>query len=196
MLGFLTSFILFFAEAGQAAPNTDSAWGKFVHFWETWMNIPGFEGWRFFNLLVFVLIGTYLLKKPLTQAFKDKREEIRAELIKAEEERQAAITKLTDAEAQLARLDSEKSQVLKNAEVEAEAERKRLAEEAESDVARMRAQADSEIKRKTAQERMKLRRFSAEESIRLAEEKINQAMNTQKDGELVKANIQSIGGLK
>ncbi len=45
----------------------------------------------------------YLLKKPLTNAFKAKRETIRAELIKAEEERQAALAQLTATEAKLSR---------------------------------------------------------------------------------------------
>ncbi len=195
MLAFFTNLVLIFAEAASAA-DAESGWGKFLHFWETYMNYPGFEAWRFINLLVFVLVLIYLLKKPLTGAFKARRESIRADLIKAEEERQAAITELTEAEAQLARLDTEQAQVLKNAEIEAEAEQKRLALETENDVTRMKGQAESEIRRKTLQERMKLKRFSAEESIRLAEEKIRNAMNAQKDAELVKANIQSIGGLK
>ncbi len=195
MLAFFTNLILIFAENAHEV-NPDSAWGKFVHFWNTYMNYPGFEAWRFLNLLIFVLVMIYLLKKPLTKAFKDKREAIRADLIKAEEERQAAITELTDAEAQLAMLESEKAQVIENAMSEAGAEQVRLVQEAEIDIARMKAQAESEIRRKTLQERMKLKRYSAEESIRLAEEKIRNAMNAQKDADLVKANIQSIGGAK
>jgi len=195
MLAFFTNLFLIFAEAASTA-DAESGWGKFLHFWESYMNYPGFEAWRFINLFVFVLVMVYLLKKPLTSAFKAKREAIRADLIRAEEERQAAITELTNAEAQLARLDAEQAQILKNAEVEAEAEKKRLALETENDIQRLKGQAESEILRRTLQERMKLKRFSAEESIRLAEEKIRNAMNAQTDAELVKANIQSIGGLK
>jgi F0F1-type ATP synthase membrane subunit b/b' len=56
-------------------------------------------------------------------------------------------------------------------------------------------QATSEIERKAQQVRLELRRFSAEESVRLAEQKIKQNINAAKDAELIKANIQSIGGL-
>ncbi len=195
MLAIFTNFVLLFAEAA-GAEHSESTWGKFVHFWNEYLNYPGFEAWRFFNLLVFVLIGIYLLRKPLSNAFKAKRELIRADLIKAEEERQAAITELTDAEAKLAQLDFEKSDIINGAKAEAEAERKRIAEEAENDINRMKGQAQSEITRKTQQANLKLRRFSAEESIRRAEERIKEAMNAQKDSELVRANIQSIGGLK
>jgi len=195
MLGFLSNLILLFAESGNATENAGSSWEKFVEFWNQYLDYPGFEAWRFFNLLIFILVMVYLIRKPLTEAFKAKRESIRAELIKAEEERQSAITVLTDAEANLARLDSEKAQIIENSKSEASAESKRIREEAENDIARMRGQAESEISRKTQQARSKLRRFSAEESIRLAEEKIKNAMNASKDSELVKANIQSIGGM-
>ena len=194
MLAFISNLVFLFAETTSTAANPDSAWGRFVQWWDTYLNYPGFEAWRFFNLGVFLLVVAYLLKKPLSNAFKAKREAIRADLIKAEEERQAAITELTDAEAQLARLDAEKAQVIEDAKTEAAAEKARIEEEAANDISRMRGQADNEIRRKQQQAKAQLRRYSAEESIRKAEEKIRQAMDAQKDGELVKANIQSIGG--
>ncbi len=195
MLTFLSNLILLFAEGGGAAAES----GGFMAWWyknaDPYLNYPGFEIWRFINLAIFIAIMVYLLKKPLSEAFKAKREAIRADLIKAEEERQAALAKLSEVEIKLERLDSEKSEVAVNAKAEAEAERQRLSEEAETDAMRLREQAENEITRKSQQVRSKLRRFSAEESIRLAEEKIKQKMNTQKDAELVRANIQSIGGM-
>ncbi len=162
---------------------------------DPYLNYPGFELWRFLNLAIFVGLMVYILKKPLSEAFKARREAIRADLIKAEEERQAAIAKLTEAEVKMSQLEADKSVVVANAKAESEAEKARLAEEAELDAERLRSQAENEIERKTQQVRSKLKRFSAEESIRLAEERIKQAMNTQKDAELVKANIRSIGGM-
>jgi ATP synthase F0 subunit b len=178
MLAFIYSFILIFAEGG-------------VHWW----NYPGFEAWKFLNLAIFVGILVYLLRKPLSGAFKAKREAIRAELIKAEEEKQAALAKLTSAEAKLARIDSESDEIVEKAQQEAAAEKARILREAEEEANRLRSQAESEIERKAQQVRLELRRYSAEESIRLAEEKIKQNINPAKDAQLVKANIQSIGGL-
>lgn len=160
-----------------------------------WWNYPGFEAWKFLNLGIFVLILVYLLRKPLSGAFKAKREAIRAELIKAEEEKQAALSSLTLAEAKLARVESESEEIVERARREAEEEKARILREAEEEIARLRAQAESEIERKAQQVRLELRRFSAEESIRLAEEKIKQNLDAAKDAQLVKANIQSIGGL-
>jgi F0F1-type ATP synthase membrane subunit b/b' len=187
------SFILLFAETAGA--HGASGWDNFLHFWNAYFNYPGFELWRFFNLAIFIAIMIYLLRKPLSSAFKTKRETIRAELIKAEQARQAALTQLTATEAKLARLDTEAETVRQRAAQEAEAEKTRIAEQTEFEISKLREQANSEIERAGKQIKTELRRFSAEESIRLAEEKIRREINPQTDARLVKANIQSIGGL-
>ena len=170
--------------------------GGFYSQVEPYLNYPGFEAWKFLNLGIFVAILVYLLKKPLSEAFKAKREAIRAELIKAEEERQAALAQLTETEARLALLDSEAGQVIEKARLEAESEKKRITREAEEEAERLRRQATTEITRKNQQVRAELRRYSAEESIRLAEARLKSEINAQKDAQLVKAGIQAIGGLK
>ncbi len=191
MSAFIYSFIFIFAEAGHAASGEGGGYAKL----EPYLNYPGFEAWKFINLAIFIAIMVYLLRKPLSEAFKARREAIRAELIRAEENRQAALAQLTATEAKLAALDSEANQVLEKARLEAEAEKTRILTQTEEDINRLQKQSESEIGRLSQQTRAELRRFSAEESIRLAEEKIRQQINAQKDAQLVRENIQSIGGL-
>jgi len=81
------------------------------------------------------------------------------------------------------------------AEQEAAAEKSRITEQTEFEINKLREQAIGEIERKNQLARLELRRFSAEESIRLAEEKIRREINPEKDARLVRANIESIGGL-
>ncbi len=169
--------------------------GGFTAFYNKYLNYPGFEAWKFVNLAIFVGLLIYLVKKPLSEAFKTKRDAIRAELIKAEEEKQGALKQLTSAEAKLAGLENEKAAVLKKAEQEAEAEARRLAEQADLDVQRLQEQTGGEISRLQKLTMVQLRRFSAEESIRLAEEKLRAQIDTAKDSQLVKGGIASIGGL-
>jgi len=193
MLAFVFNFLLLTAEVGSA--RSESGWGKFLHFYNEYLNYPGFEAWRFFNLALFVAIMIYLLKKPLTDAFKAKRETIRAELIKAEEEKQAALAQLTATEAKLARLDQEAQAIRQRAEAEANAEKSRIQEQTEFEISKLHEQANGEIERKSKLARLELRRLTAEESIRLAEEKIRREISAEKDAQLVRASIQSIGGL-
>lgn len=187
MSALILSFFLLLAGGGSSG----GWWGKI----EPYVNYPGFEAWKFLNLGIFIAILVYLLKKPLSEAFKAKRETIRAELIKAEEEKQAALAQLTAVEAKLARLGAEKEEIIEKAKEEAKQEKKRITEETKAEVQRLQAQIDSEIGRKIEQIKARLRRFSAEESIRLAEEKLKAQINAEKDVELVKAGIKAIGGL-
>jgi F0F1-type ATP synthase membrane subunit b/b' len=102
---------------------------------------------------------------------------------------------LTSAEAKLAGLDNEKAEILKKADVEAAAEKQRIAEETDDDVRRLREQVSSEVERLEKQIFVRLKQFSANESVRLAEEKLKAQMDQDKDSRLVKSGIASIGGL-
>jgi F-type H+-transporting ATPase subunit b len=196
MTAFLFNIVFLFT---AEAPHGGAPSGGIMGWWNTtgsqYLNYPGFEAWKFLNLAVFIFIIYKLVNKPLSAAFKAKRETIRAELIKAEEEKQDALQQLTAMEARLAALETEKAQILERAVTEAEAEKKRLLEQTETDIARIRSQIEAEITRLVQQARAELRKFSAEESIRLAEAKLRSQITPESDARLVKAGIQSIGGL-
>src|ERR1041384_6833944 len=72
-----------------------------------WWNIPSFEFWRWLNLLIFVVLFIYILRRPVSEAMRARREGIRRDLMRAQEERNAALAKLEEVEARLARLDEE-----------------------------------------------------------------------------------------
>jgi F0F1-type ATP synthase membrane subunit b/b' len=190
MFAIIHSTILLFVEA-----STRSTWSAFRQFFDQYFNVPGFELWKFINLAIFISILVYLLKKPLGETFKAKRDAIRADLIKAEQEKESALTRLTAIEARLAQLETEKQSILDKAKQEAEEERRRLSEQTRLDIARLREQADAEIARLALQKNAELRRFSAEESIKLAEQKLRSQIGADTDARLVKASIQEIGGL-
>jgi len=188
MFALVYKLIFVFAESGHAESGV-------LKFYNEWLNIPGFEAWKFINLGIFIALMAYFLKKPLSDAFTAKRDAIRAELIKAEEEKQAALARLSDVEARLASLESEVSSILARASDEAAEDKKRVSEQTEIEIKRLRDQVNSEILRLTHQTKAELRRFSAEESIRLAEEKLRERIDSAQDSILVKANINAIGGL-
>ena len=186
MFAFIYSLVLFAAEGGSSG---------FMKFYNDYLNIPGFEAWKFLNLAIFLGILIYLLNKPLGEAFRAKREVIRAELIKAEQEKQAALEKLAAAEAKLTSLENDKNAILDQARREAEAERSRLAEQTDLEIQKLRAQTDGEIGRIGQIARNDLRRFSAAESVRRAEEKLRARIDGASDARLVRASINEIGGL-
>ena len=166
-----------------------------MQFYNDYLNIPGFEIWKFINLAIFIGILVYLLRKPLSEKFKARRDAIRADLIRAEEEKKAALARLTAIEGRLAQLEQEKQAILERAKAESEDERRRLTEQTKAEMARLRAQADAEIARLGAQKMAELRRFTAEESIRLAEQRLRTQIGAETDSRLIKAGINEIGGL-
>lgn len=164
-------------------------------FWNDYINIPGFEIWKFINLTIFVAVLFFLLKKPLSAAFKAKRESIRAELIKAEEEKKAAMVQLASVEAKLAGAPTEIETLNAEAHSEINEEKARLSAQAEAEAAKLREQAKGEVIRLGQVAKLELRRFGVNESLRLAEEKLKADVTPQVDEKLIKAGIQSIGGL-
>ncbi len=189
MLAFFTSFLLL----AEAAHGSQPAW---LETYNKYLNYPGFEGWKFLNLAIFVGILVYLLKKPLSAAFKAKRESIRAALIKAEAEKQAALKTLAETDSKLAGLEAEKSAILQQASDEAAAEKLRINEQAAAETRKLREQAEAEIDRLAKLNRHDLKKFAAEESIRLAEAKLRSNIDAAADAKLVDAGIKAVGGLK
>src|SRR4026207_2132182 len=143
MFAFFYNVFFLLAESGAHA----ATGGGFTEFYNKYLNYPGFEAWKFVNLAIFVGFLIYIGRKKVSPKFVAKREEIRSELIKAEEEKQAALAQLTAAESKLAAIESEKTAILKRAREEAEAERANILQQTESDIAKMREQADNEINR-------------------------------------------------
>lgn len=180
----LFQFLLFFApEAEHAAARGTS------DFYNTYLNYPGFEAWKFINLFIFVGALVYILRRPLSNAFKSKREQIRQELIRAQQEREAAEAKLNEVDARLSNLETETARLRQQAEREAAAENARITEQTEADIEKMRENARREIEAASAQARRELKRFSADESIRLAEEMLRRDLKSDDAARLVNASI-------
>ena len=129
---------------------------------------------------IFVAVLIYLLKKPLSDAFKAKREAIRAELIKAEEEKQAALAQLTAAEAKLAALEAEKAAVLKKANDEADAEKRRLLEQTETEITKLKEQTTGEIRGLPSRRGPSFEGFQPKKAFGLAEEKLRAQIDASK----------------
>ncbi len=183
MLFALKLFILFSeaAEAGAATP---------------WWNKPGLEVWKFINLFIFVFALVYILRRPISDAMRARREGIRRDLMRAQEERNAALAKLEEVEARLARLDDEVASVREQSQREAAEERERIKRATEEESQKLREQARREIESAGKAARQELRQYTAEQSVRLAEEVIRREMRPEDDARLVNLQVEELGGVK
>jgi F-type H+-transporting ATPase subunit b len=161
-----------------------------------WWNIPGLELWKIFNLLLFVGLLVYLLRRPISESLRARREGIRRDLLRAREERDIALAKLEEVNARLARLDEEVAAVRAQAQKEAAEERQRIDRSTEEDARKLGEQAQREIESAAKAARQELRRFAAEQSVRLAEEMIRRDMRPEDDARLVNEYVEDLGGIK
>jgi len=161
-----------------------------------WYNYPGWEVWRFLNLLLFVGLLVFLLRRPIGASLTARRDTIRRELMRAQEERRAALAKLEEVEARLARLDAEVETVRAQAKREAEAERESITRATAEETRRLREQAQREIESAGKVARQDLRRYAAEQSVRLAEDLIRRDIGAEDDTRLMNDYIGELGGIK
>ena len=160
----------------------------------SWWNYPGFELWKFGNLFLFVGVLYFILRKPISESMHARREGIRRDLMRAQEERNAALAKLEEVEARLSRLNAEVESVREQARKDAQAEQERIARSTEEDARKLREQAVREIESAGKAARQDLRRFAAEQSVQLAEEMIRRDIRPEDDARLVNLSIEELGG--
>ena len=161
-----------------------------------WYNIPGFEAWKVFNLVVFTGLLIYVLRRPVGESLRTRREGIRQQLMRAQEERDAANAKLKEVDARLANLEGEVAAVRQQALREAAEEQERIKRSAEDDARKLREQAQREIESAGKVARQQLRRFAAEQSVRLAEEMIRRELRPEDDVRLLNGYVEDLGGVR
>jgi ATP synthase F0 subunit b len=147
------------------------------------------------NLLLFVGLMYYFLRRPIKEAFRARQESIRDELMRAQEERDAAVAKLKEVEGRLASLGSEVEAIRMHAQKEAAEERLRVERATEEEMRKIREQARREIESASKAARAELREFTAEQSVRLAEEMIRRDIRPEDDAHLVSEYVEELGGV-
>ena len=153
--------------------------------------------WRVINLLIFVLILVYILRKKIRigQVFDDRAASIVKELEQAKRDKQEAQERLAELEARLAGLDQEIAQIRAEAELESarEAERVRLSAAADAEKIRQTAQREIEGAMKAA--RNELQAFVADQSVALAEGIIRREIRPDDDARMVNKFIDDLSGV-
>jgi F-type H+-transporting ATPase subunit b len=160
--------------------------------WEEFLPVAA----KVFNLLLFAGVLLYLLRRPVGQAFRDRREGIRRELMRAQEERNAALAKLEEVEGRLALLGSEVEAIRAQAQKDAAEERARIERQTEEEIRKIREQSQREIESAAKAARAGLRAYAAEQSVRLAEEMIRRDIRPEDDARLVGEYVEELGGIR
>lgn len=163
--------------------------GEWLEWLNSWANYPGLEAWKFLNLAIFTSAGIYILRRPISQMLAARREAIRQELVSAQQEREQALARVSEADDLLTRLDEHVGAIRKQARHEAEAERQRLAASTAHEIEKLKQQAQREIETADKLARKELRQFLASRSVELARESVRSQLRPEDDALLIKENI-------
>lgn len=152
-------------------------------------NIPGLELWKFVDLAIFIAVGFFILRKPISGALAARGEAIKRELELARAESAKANEKLAEAESLLARVDSDISDIRTQAQQEAEAERQRQIAAGDNDIARLRAQATREIETARKLTHRSLEQFLASRSLEVATQSVKSELRPEDDIRLIRERM-------
>lgn len=142
------------------------------------------------NLVVFLLVLGYLLRKPTREFFSNRLREVRGTLERAARDREEAVKRMAEIDRRLAGLDTDLVEIKAQADREAEAEQARLAADAAADAERLRSVAQREIEAAKQTALAELRQFTAEKSVDLAEQIIRRELTPEDDRRLVQAGAE------
>ena len=164
-----------------------------------WLNYPGFEAWRFINLFLFIAACLLLHRRfgrPISEALRRRRANIKSELETARQRRESAAAELAVVEARLAGVDKEVAKIRAEAEAEAEMERQRLSGATEAEISKLRAQAERDVANLIKNAQMELRQFAAVQGIQAAEMLIRRDLDPAKDARLINVSAEQFGGMR
>lgn len=121
-----------------------------------------------FNFLLLLGVLIYVLRKPLTQFFANRRRTIQHDLERAGALLAEAQARLAEWEGRIARLDAEVAGIQVAVRERAEAERGRILEEARVSAERIRRDAQAAVEQEARRARETLRAEAAELAVELA----------------------------
>ena len=127
---------------------------------------------KFANLILVIAVLVWVARKPLSNFFSSRTQEIHEQLAEAQRARKEAEAKLTEMESRMSRLDDEIREIKIAADKEAKEEYQRLLAAAEQDAEKIIERSKQEIEGITRVAQKELKLHVAELSVKLAEEKI------------------------
>jgi F-type H+-transporting ATPase subunit b len=154
-----------------------------------WLNYPGLEAWKFFNLFVFIGVMIYLLRRKISEALAARRDAIKQELVDAQQRKEQALARVAEADTLLGRLDADIKSVHEHAQQEATSERQRLADSTSRELEKLEQQARREMETADKIARKQLRQHFAKRSIEVARQSVTAQMKPEDDMSLIRESI-------
>lgn len=148
--------------------------------------------WKTANLLLFFGLVWWLLKKPFSSFFGERRAEIGKALARAEEDRARAEALAAQLSSRLAQIETELSNLKTAARKDADAEGAALLAEAEAEADRIVQRTTGEIESRMRRARAELTEYAGDLAVEMAREMLARGVTPEDQKRLVSAGVTAV----
>lgn len=159
----------------------------------TFLGLP-YPFWQALNLLGFIALLVWLLRKPLVQFFENRRAQVADSLKKAEADRDRAQAIAKEVGARLERIEAEIEAMRRNALEQARAEEAEIEARAAEESARIAARTVAELDARVRTARNELTAYAADLAVELARELVAKNVTPDDEKRLVAEGVQNLAG--
>jgi F-type H+-transporting ATPase subunit b len=183
LLAILTTATTVFASAAPAGP---TIWG-----------IPTTKWWdllyRVLNFTVLAIVLVILLRKPIANGLKGRRQSIKEEFEDLEDRKLEADKVYQEYEEKLSSIEQEIDEIIQNAIAQGEAEKERIIEDGKRAAQDMKRQAEMAIQHELAEAKLQLREDVASQAVVMAEELIRKNLQDADQVKLIEGCLAKVG---
>jgi F-type H+-transporting ATPase subunit b len=150
--------------------------------------------WQVTNLVAFLALLWYFLRKPTAEFFGNRRAEVANALAKAEEDRRRAEALSAELAGRLARIETELTNLRDGARRDAEAEHAAVLRQSEEDAARVLARARADVENRVRAARAELTAYAGDLAVDVAREILAKAVTPEDEKRLVAEGVAALAG--
>lgn len=158
----------------------------------TFLGLP-YPFWQTLNLLGFLALIVWLLRKPLSQFFETRRREVADALKKAEADRDRAEAVAKEVGERLSRIEAEIEAMRKNSLDQARAEEAEIESRAAVDAERIATRTRAELDARVRTARNELTAYAADLAVELARELVAKNVTPDDEKRLVAEGVKDLG---
>lgn len=156
----------------------------------------GIPGWilKFINLLLFIGLLVWLLRKPMKRALQGRGERIRAELAEARERREKSDRMAEEIQSRLDKLEDEVALILGRAEEEGERQKQELIAAANEEAERILRNARNEVDARVKLARKELTDYAGELAAQRAHQILRESMTEGDQRKIFEQSLDDVAG--
>jgi F-type H+-transporting ATPase subunit b len=145
--------------------------------------------WQVANLVTFLGLLWYFLRKPVSEFFGNRRTEVAKALAKADEDRARAESLAQELAARLAQIETELANLRESAKKDAEAEHAALQKQSEEDAARFLARASTDVDNRVRAARAELTAYAGDLAVEVAKDLLAKSVTPEDEKRLVAEGV-------